>query len=75
MTETRETPPRPKLEFPSNIDEAVAPVLDILRDAGLGRARLALAPGTEIAQQYPFSPAALAILAGFILGRILTQRT
>jgi hypothetical protein len=69
----RETPPWPKLEFPSNIDEA-APVLDILRDAGLGRARLALAPDAEIAQQHPFSPAASAIVAGFILVRILKER-
>jgi hypothetical protein len=75
MTETRETPPRQKLEFASTIDEAVAPVLDILRDAGLERERLALAAGTEIAKQlHPFSLAALAVVAGFILGRILKQR-
>ena len=75
MTETRETPPRPKLEFASNIDEAVAPVLDILRDAGLERERLALAAATEIAKQlHPISLASLAIVVGFILGRILMQR-
>jgi hypothetical protein len=74
VKETRETPPQPKLEFASNIDEAVAPVLDILRDAGLDRERLALAAGTEIAKQlHPFSLAALAVVAGFILGRILKQ--
>ncbi len=64
MTETSETPPRPKLEFARNIDEAVAPVLDILRVGGFERERLALAAGTEIAKQlHPF----------FILGRILKQ--
>jgi hypothetical protein len=74
ITETRETSPRPKLEFATNIDEAVAPILDILRDAGLERERLALAAGTEIAKQlHPVSLAALAIVVGFILGRILKQ--
>ncbi|MGH6836660.1 MAG: hypothetical protein ACREC9_14235 [Methylocella sp.] len=53
---------------------AVAPVLDILRDAGLVRERLALAAGAEIAKQlHPFSLAALAIAAGSILGQTLKQ--
>ncbi|MGH6799940.1 MAG: hypothetical protein ACRECZ_00755, partial [Methylocella sp.] len=61
--------------FASNIDEAVAPILDILRDSGLDRERRALEAGTEIAKQlHPFSLAASAIVVGFILGRILTQR-
>jgi Putative Actinobacterial Holin-X, holin superfamily III len=73
--DSNDTPPRQNLAFPSNIDEAVAPVLDILRDAGLERERLALAAGMEIAKQlHPFSLVALAIVAGFILGRILKQR-
>ena len=73
-TESREAPPWPNLEFARNIDEAVAPVLDILHDAGYERERLALAAGTEIAKQlHPFSLAALAIVAGYILGRILKQ--
>ena len=65
-----------KLAFGSNNDEAVAPILDFLRDAGLERERLALEAGMEIAKRlHPFSLAALAIAAGFILGRILKQRT
>ena len=75
MTETERNPRPQKLAFSSNIDEAVAPILDILRDAGLERERLALAAGTEIARQlHPFSLVALAIVVGFILGRILKQR-
>jgi hypothetical protein len=75
MMETGRNPPPQKLAFSSNIDETVAPILDILRDAGLERERLALAAGTEIAKQlHPFSLVALAIVAGFILGRILKGR-
>jgi hypothetical protein len=75
MTETERNRLAQKLAFSSNIDETVAPILDILRDAGLERERLALAAGTEIARQlHPFSLVALAIVVGFILGRILKQR-
>jgi hypothetical protein len=75
IPETQGNSTSQKRAFASNIDEAVAPVLDILRDAGFERERLALEAGTEIAKQlHPFSLAALAIVAGFILGRILTQR-
>jgi hypothetical protein len=74
MTEAKRNSSTQKLAFASNIDEAVAPVLEILRDAGLERERLALAAGTEIAKQlHPFSLAALAVVAGFIVGRILKQ--
>jgi hypothetical protein len=73
-TEPKRNSSTQKLAFASNIDEAVAPVLEILRDAGLDRERLALAAGTEIAKQlHPFSLAALAVVAGFIVGRILKQ--
>ena len=59
----------------SNNDEAVAPILDFLREAGLERERLAVEAGLEIAKRlHPFSLVALAIAAGFILSRILTQR-
>jgi hypothetical protein len=69
-----DSPPQ-NLAFANNIDEVVAPVLDILRDAGFERERLALAAGTEIAKQlHPFSLVAFAIVAGFVLGRILKQR-
>ena len=76
MTEMKGNSSTQKLAFVSNNDEAVAPILDFLRDAGLERERLALEAGMEIAKRlHPFSLAALAIAAGFILGRILKQRT
>ena len=63
-----------KLAFASNNDEAVAPILDFLREAGLERERLALEAGMEIAKRlHPFSLVALAVAAGFVLGRILKQ--
>jgi Putative Actinobacterial Holin-X, holin superfamily III len=64
-----------KRAFESNIDEAVAPILEVLRDSGRDRERRVLEAGAEIAKQLnPFALAALAILAGFILSRILKQR-
>lgn len=64
-----------KLAVASNNDEAVAPILDFLREAGLERERLALDAGIEIAKRlHPFSLVALAIAAGIILSRILNQR-
>jgi hypothetical protein len=75
ITETKGNSSGPKLAFASNDDEAVAPILDFLREAGLERERLALEAGMEIAKGlHPFSLAALAVGAGFILGRILKQR-
>ncbi|MGI8567683.1 MAG: hypothetical protein ACR2KT_00615 [Methylocella sp.] len=75
IPETQGNPTSQKRAFATNIDEAVAPILDVLRDSGLDRQRRALEAGAEIAKQlHPFSLAALAIVAGFILGRILTQR-
>ena len=76
LTGTNGNSPTQNLVFASTIDEAVAPILDILQEAGLERERLALVAGAEIAKQvHPFSLAAFAIVAGFILGRILKQRT
>jgi hypothetical protein len=64
-----------KLAFVSNNDEAVAPLLDFLREAGFERERLALEAGMEIAKRlHPFSLVALAIAAGFILSGTLKQR-
>jgi Putative Actinobacterial Holin-X, holin superfamily III len=63
-----------KLAFASNDDEAIAPILDFLREAGLKRERLALEAGMEIAKRlHPFSLVALAVAAGFVLGRSLKQ--
>lgn len=74
IPETQGNPTYQKRAFASNIDDAVAPILDVLRDSGLERERLSLAAGTEIAKQlHPFSLAALAIVAGFILGRNMKQ--
>ena len=69
-----DSPPQ-NLAFANNIDEVVAPVLEILGDAGFEREHLALAAGAEIAKQlHPFSLVAFAIVAGFVLGRIPKQR-
>ena len=76
MTDAKGSSPSQKLALANTIDDAVMPILDILHEAGLERERLALAAGAEIAKQlHPFSLAAFAIVAGFILGRILKQRT
>ncbi|MGB7043813.1 MAG: hypothetical protein WBD65_02535 [Methylocella sp.] len=75
MTGTKGNSPTQKLAVASNNDEAVAPILDFLREAGLDRERLALEAGMEIAKRlHPFSLVALALAAGFVLGRILKQR-
>lgn len=75
MTETKGNSSTQKLAVASTNDEAVAPILDFLREAGLERERLALEAGMEIAKRlHPFSLVALAIATGFILGRILKQR-
>ena len=74
MTEMKGNSSTQKLAFASNNDEAVAPILDFLREAGLERERLALETGMEIAKRlHPFSLVALAVTAGFIVGRILKQ--
>ena len=74
MKKATSTPPPQRLGFAQNIDETVAPILDVLRESGLERERIALAAGTEIAKQlHPFSVVAFAIVAGFFLGRILKQ--
>jgi hypothetical protein len=75
MTETKGISSTQKLAFASNNDEAVAPILDFLREAGLERERLALEAGMEIAKRlHPFALVAVAIGVGLILGRILKQR-
>jgi hypothetical protein len=74
MTEMKGNSSTQKLAFASNDDEAIAPILDFLREAGLERERLALEAGMEIAKRlHPFSLVALAVAAGFVLGRSLKQ--
>lgn len=74
MAKATATSPPQRIGFAQNIDEAVAPVLDVLRESGLERERIALAAATEIAKQlHPFSVVGIAIVGGFFLGRILKQ--
>lgn len=65
------------VELAANIDAALAPVLGVLREAGLEKEVLAIEAGTEVAKQlHPFSLIAFAIGAGVLLGRMLgTKRT
>jgi hypothetical protein len=75
VTETQGNSSTQKLAVARYNDEAVAPILDFLRDAGLERERLAVEAGMDIAKRlHPFSLVALAIAGGFILGRIIEQR-
>lgn len=61
-------------EFATNIDGAVAPILDLLREAGFERERLAVEAGAAVAKQLsPFSVVAFAIVSGFIFGRVLRK--
>jgi hypothetical protein len=61
--------------FAANIDAAVAPVLNVLRDSGLDKEVLAIEAGVEVAKQLnPFSLMAFAVGAGVILGRTLRGR-
>jgi hypothetical protein len=62
-------------ELATNIDRAVAPVLNVLRDAGLQREVLSIEAGTEVAKQLsPFSLVAFAAGAGIVIGRALRDR-
>jgi hypothetical protein len=57
-----------------NIDETLAPLLDILREAGMERERVALLAGGEIVKQLrPFSLIALALAVGLIATRIFSR--
>jgi hypothetical protein len=63
------------VEFAANIDAAVAPVVNVLRDAGLEREVLAIEAGTEVAKQLnPLSLVAFAAGAGVLIGRMLRSR-
>jgi hypothetical protein len=71
VMEDKEKQPSQKAPYANNIDKTVAPILDILHDAGMERERLTLEAGAEIAKQLnPFSLVAFAMFAGFILGRV-----
>ena len=76
--EDEETPEEKELQssqkralFTSNIDKAVSPILDILREPGMERERLAVQAGAEIAKKMnPCSLVVIALVAGFILSRV-----
>ncbi|MGH6843079.1 MAG: hypothetical protein ACREDV_13525 [Methylocella sp.] len=75
IPETKGNPTSQKRALANNIDESVAPILDILGDSGLDRERRALKAGASFAKQlHPFSLVVLAIVAGLILSRVLQQR-
>jgi hypothetical protein len=62
-------------EFARQIDDIVAPVLDVLHDGGLERERAALVAGAAITKELrPLMGAAFALAVGFMLGRTLGQR-
>ncbi len=62
--------------FARQIDDLVAPVLDVLHDGGLERERAALVAGAAITKELrPLMGAAFAIAAGFVLGRTLGERS
>jgi hypothetical protein len=66
--------PRRNPVYAANIDAAVAPVLNVLRDAGLDKEVLAIEAGTEVAKQLnPLSLVAFAVGAGVLIGRTLRR--
>ncbi len=68
------TPPR-NPAFAANIDSAIDPVINVLRDAGLEKEVLAIEAGAEVAKQLnPFSLVAFALGAGVFIGRTLRSR-
>ena len=67
--------PNPEItDFANNIDKSVAPFLNILKDAGMERERLALEAGAEAARQLtPFSLVTFAMIVGIVIGRMIGQ--
>lgn len=67
--------PRDPAAFAARIDTSVAPVLNILRDAGLNKEARAIEAATQIAKQVnPVAFLALTVGAGVMLGRTLRAR-
>ncbi len=66
--------PPQKAEFAKNIDSAVKPIVEILRDAGMDRERVAIESAAELAKQlHPFSLVAFAMLGGLLLARLIKR--
>jgi hypothetical protein len=73
--ETAPVPSNAPSEFARQIDDVVAPILGVLRNAGLERERAALLAGAAIAKELkPLTGVAFALVTGFILGRKLHER-
>ncbi|MEJ0094427.1 MAG: hypothetical protein WDN46_13605 [Methylocella sp.] len=73
--EAQDNLPKPNPEFVAKIDAIVAPILEILRQAGLEKEALAVEAGAEIAKQLnAFSLVGFAIVAGVVIGRILRSK-
>ena len=61
--------------FAANIDSTLAPVVNVLRQAGLDKEVLAIEAGAEVAKQLnPLSLVAFAAGAGLLIGRTLRAR-
>jgi hypothetical protein len=61
-------------ELSAGIDEAIAPFVAILHDAGLKREEVAVRLGTEVSKQFgPLALIAIALAAGFLFERSLNQ--
>jgi hypothetical protein len=62
-------------EFSKQIDGIVAPIDDVLRSSGLERERATLLAGAAIAKELkPLTSVVFALVAGFIVGRIMRAR-
>jgi hypothetical protein len=67
--------PQGESEFTRQIDGIIAPVLNVLRDAGLERERAMLVAGSAITKELtPLTGVVFAVVAGFLLGRGLRTR-
>lgn len=76
-SEARQLAPEPKQtsDFSRQIDGIIAPVLNILHDAGLERERAMLAAGAATAKELkPVVGVAFAIITGILIGRRLSKR-
>ena len=73
---TKAVPPSaaPASELSAGIEEAIAPFVAILHDAGLKREEVAIRLGTEVSKQFgPLALVAIALAAGFLVERSLNQ--
>ena len=63
--------PTAQNERSTKIDQFIAPLLNVLQNLGLRREQLAVLAGASVAKQLrPVPLVGLAIIAGFLLGRV-----